>query len=267
VDALPDELLMAYADGALDKETRARIEALLHQDSRARRRVAIYSVTGAPLSEIFDPVMEEAVPERLMNFVYDFGTPKPGPGKSWTRKLSAAKGWLTPQPGAASWQLAAALVLALAAGSSAGWVLHDELAPGRDQQELAALSQGEIIARGSLARILETAPGNREARLGGWLQESTIVRVNLTFKNKSGGYCREYEMAVPASGNFAGLACRTAAGQWAVQVHVGYGAKPLGSAIIPAGRARVLDPVIDRMIDGDALGKPEEETVIARHWH
>jgi len=272
VAAIPDEILMAYADGALDKEARARVEAVLFQDADARRRVEIFRFTGASLSEPFKPVMEEAVPLRLVNFVLDYAKRKPDPAKRLAKKPSTWISWLTPQNQAGGWQFAAASVAVLAVGAGAGWVLRGEFVPSPDRQELAALSGGQILAKGPLQQILEAAPSNREVRVGGWLQDSTVVRVDLTFRNTSGSYCREYQMAVPAAGDFTGLACRTGQGQWTIQVHTGGGGLAGTAQPAPAGRAqgvdpaKILDPVIDRIMAGDALSKTEEEAAIAKGW-
>jgi surface antigen len=265
VAALTDEILMAYADSVLDKDTAARVEVLLHQDPEARRLVDIYRITGTPISNVFEAKLEEPVPAHLVNFVLEYGAEKPAsPANRWTGKLMAFRDWLVPQTQAVSWQFAAASAAALVVGTGAGWVLHGALTEGPDQRELAAMTQGQILAKGSLQEIFDSTPSGQDVRIAGWVRDSTVIRVDFTFKNTSGGYCREYQMAVPGSGNFAGLACRSANGPWAVEMHLPQGGKADSPVI--AGPVKMLDPLIERVIDGDALGRKDEDEVIARGW-
>ncbi len=61
-----EDLLMAYADGALSGEEAGRVEALLERDAKARERVRLYRETAALARAAFNDVLEEPVPERLV---------------------------------------------------------------------------------------------------------------------------------------------------------------------------------------------------------
>ena len=90
------------------------------------------------------------------------------------------------------------------------------------------------------------------------------MRVVLTFKAKGGGYCREYEIAQAGEAQYAGLACRTGKGEWAIQVNVPQMARTAGTTV--ADNTKVIDPLVDRMIEGDVFGKEEEDAARSNGW-
>jgi hypothetical protein len=289
VDALTDEILMVYADGALDDETRAWIEAQLLNDSDARRRVEIFRATGTRISPLFGGPMQEPPPPRLVDFVLQFNTYSASPARpkrareiftAWREKLMSRGTWepvFSPAawrerlPESVTWQVMASAA-GLIAAAGAGWILHSSGGPGADQ--LTAFRNGKIYAEGALAYVLESKPSNRPSRVDGGAQDSTVVRAILTFKSKGGGFCREYETETAKGKRFAGLACREPGGEWAIEVHVAEADAAHNAGAGPtAGRGdgggpheEALDPIVDNMISGIAFGKEEENAAIDSGW-
>jgi surface antigen len=268
VAALTDEILMAYADGALDRETRMRVEALLHQDAGSRQRVEVFRATGAPLAGLFDKVMYEPVPAHLVDFVLQDRVPLPSRAKA-SRFKDFVSAWgerLMLRPQGLSWQLAAASAAALVFTAGAGWMLRGTFGDDTGGADLTAMERGQIFAAGGFRQILDAAPSGREVRISGSAQESSVMRVSLTFKNKDGQYCREYELAASGGGQFTGLACRLPSGSWRVLAHLPHAAARPGAQTVPAGYETALEPIVESIIAGDALGKAEEEAAIANGW-
>jgi anti-sigma factor RsiW len=71
--SIPDEKLMAYADGELDAVERAQVEAAIAADPSLARRVESHRALRSKLSSAFSSVLDEPVPERLLSAVR--GTP------------------------------------------------------------------------------------------------------------------------------------------------------------------------------------------------
>jgi hypothetical protein len=285
VAAFTDEMLMAYADGALDAEAGARIAALIKADPEARARVLLFRATGKELSCLCEGVLREPVPAHLTQFVMTYGKGRAAspaqkrlalagparlslaPAASSLRRVRLTSLWaglrerLIPE-GGGGWQLAAASALALiVAGAGAGFLLRDQdggLGPG-----LSVLRQGQILASGPLHQVLESLPSNEE-RAAGSTKGATAVRAVLTFRTKEGGYCREYELAT-AQGQFGGLACRQAGGDWAVEVHAAQQAQATGMHH-PVGHGERLDQLVDGRMEGDAFGEAEEKAAIKNGW-
>src|SRR5207237_8760447 len=78
--------LHAYVDEQLNAERRAEVDAYLKEHAAAAARVADYQAQNAALHALFDPVLEETVPERFIR-------PKFAPRFSLAR-VAAAVAWL-----------------------------------------------------------------------------------------------------------------------------------------------------------------------------
>lgn len=65
--SLADELIMAFADGELDGPLAERVRQAIQDDSAVRRKHEIYCTTRSVLARAFDAVLDEPVPERLIN--------------------------------------------------------------------------------------------------------------------------------------------------------------------------------------------------------
>jgi hypothetical protein len=162
-------------------------------------------------------------------------------------------------PDGAGRHLAAASGIALIVGVSAGFLLRG--AGEDDGPGLAVLPDGRILVSGTLHQVLESLPSN-EARAAG-RRPGAAVRAVLTFRAKGGGYCREYEMAAP-QGQFQGMACRQADGQWAVEAYVAQADAATGVHVV--GNGEVLDKLAESRMEGDAFGKDEEKAAIGSRW-
>lgn len=97
--------LQAYADGRVDPEQRATIERWLAEHADESERIESYRRFGEGLRSLYDPVLDEPVPGRLVR--------APGARRRW-RPLAWAALWL---------------VLGIAIGGLAGWQLHEMRPP------------------------------------------------------------------------------------------------------------------------------------------
>ena len=64
----PDELV-AYIDGELDARRRREIEQMARQDAALARRIEALREQTLKLRQAFDPLLDEAVPARLLRGV------------------------------------------------------------------------------------------------------------------------------------------------------------------------------------------------------
>ncbi len=275
-----DEMLMAYADGALNPLARAKVEAFLQSHPEARRSVGMFRATGAPLSALYGQPIEEPVPAYLKDFVLNYplktGSPEAQPLKErpsgWlqgvgvgTRGFAAnLVEWLQAPASARRWQLAVASTAFLALVLGAAALLHDDSGP----IDLVAFNDGRIYASGPLSDVLDKELSGHEARIGGVRGEAVTMRANLTFKSKQNSYCRQYEVATPSDGGFAGLGCRGIDGKWVVEAYLpkGKSAKSGGIKTASGADSAALDGIVDRMIDGIVFGAAEETSAIRNGW-
>src|ERR1700736_4408975 len=108
-----EETLMAYADGELDPATRAAVEAAMAGDPQLAQRVARHQRLRTRLSGAFDPVLDEPLPQRLLNTV------RSAPANARAdnvvplqRARASAPRWSWPQWGAIAASLVAGVLLA-----------------------------------------------------------------------------------------------------------------------------------------------------------
>lgn len=99
-----DETLIAYLDGELDAGLRSDVESWLESDAELRERVAALAASAEALRSVFEPVLHEPVPERLLaaargipaTEVVDFAAaqkaraPRPLLARQWVRWAAAA---------------------------------------------------------------------------------------------------------------------------------------------------------------------------------
>ena len=274
---LTDETLMAFADGHLDDGQRSLVLQALDRDPGSRERLAAFvaTVPDAEIWRVFDQPMREAVPRHLVELVMAGSSSSFGgrqaiaPGMVRTA-IDTARNILWPDHG--GWSPGLGYAAALAVGLSLGWVLH----PGQGPTVASELAEaggpdGMRAELGLRASLESTASG---AVHGVALRSNSSWRVTPTnsFRSRDGAFCRQYEMSQPQSdAAFAGVACRTRAGQWVVQTHAASTKTVAGADnnVRPADGKKMKSPVevaVSAMIDGDPLGPDEERQLMTKGW-
>ncbi len=252
---ISDELLAAYVDGELEGAERARIEQAVAQDSQLAQRVAQQRALRERLRGAFDGVLQEAVPKRLAQAAR-IG---PAPGPAQVIDLARVRAERARRGSQRSVHvrrvtLAASLVVGVLAG-----VVLQRLSTSA---ALTEFHDGSLLARGALARALTE-------QLAGAAPEGAAVRVGLSFKSRTGNYCRTF--AVSGNHLMAGLACRDQQ-QWQVLNLVGSeGAGTPGSAqnLRPAasGLPPALLQAVNERISGEPLNAAAEAKARSEDWH
>lgn len=131
--------LHAYVDGELTAERRREIEAWLAHRPEEAARVESYRADKRELRALFEPVLDEALPPRVL------------------RAARAPRSLLAPQ------RLAAGIALALLSGA-AGWTLHGELQAPRSlpQASLGIDAASGFAQRAAVAHAV-FSPDSRRA--------------------------------------------------------------------------------------------------------
>ena len=130
-----EEDLHAFVDGALDAERRKAVQDHLDRDPEAAAAVTRLIAQRQLLRSTFAPIVDEPVPERLQ-----------------LRTLLAAR----QEPPARHWRWAAAVLVALGAGSFGGWQVRDQWEPANGGANGVAALAGE--ARSSYLAYASDVP-------------------------------------------------------------------------------------------------------------
>jgi len=253
--SVSDETLMAYADGEVDAATRAIIEAAMRDDPQIRRRIEEHRALRETMQEAFSEVLQEPVPQRLIDAARGH---QPARGHDAARTgnvvdLASARKAAADAPGRRrSWQpiaMAASVLLGVALGylawhGSNTWVKTN--------------SRGELVAGAGLAEALSN-------QLSEDRSPGLVATTGLSFRAKTGDYCRTFSTGANAS---SGLACREDDG-WKIKVLAqtpnatsnSSNFRPAASADAPAIRAAG-----EESIDGEPLDRAGEIAARQGGW-
>ncbi len=241
-----DEVLMAYADDELDPRTRAQVDAAIASNPDIAGRIAQHRALRQRVQSAFNTTLAEPVPERLLKVVRS-GPADSGKSKVLPLRRRQERRWSWPQWTA----IAASLLVAVIAGRLT-WMRTAGPGP-------IAMRGGRLLARGALAEALSDQLVADQAASG-------PVRIGVSFRSKSGEYCRTFSLRQPAA--LAGLACRAAAG-WQIGVLAsaesqtgGQGTYRQAASPMPPA---VIAAVSDR-IAGEPLDAHSEAAARGRHW-
>jgi anti-sigma factor RsiW len=149
-----DDDLHALADGVLPEDRVAEVEAHLAAVPADAARVAFYRRLNNDIHALFDPVLNEPVPPRLL---------------------------ATPYARRRAWPLqAAAAVVLLAVGLAGGWFMHERMAA----QELPVLAFADRAAQAHLTYVAEVrhpveVAAAEEDHLQKWLSKRLQNNVSI----------------------------------------------------------------------------------------
>lgn len=256
---------MAFVDGEAEPALVARINTRLAQDEALLRRVEVYRSTGKSLGALYDAAITDPIPDRIVDVIRAATPiePEAGVGREAAARASLGTRLWTR---VTDFALLRPLVLTgtAIAGIAVGWLagVHLGGVPG-------AAWRPELVASGPMRQVLDATPSGTTVELVLADGSRWTVRPTLSFRDKDGGYCRQYEMASTSSHGLAGLYCRGADGTWRSRVQVVIAAQHRTAKLAPAAGpgSDALEAAVDKLIDGEALSKPEEETAIAAKWN
>ena len=255
-DGITTELLMAYADGALDGEARARVAAALAAHPALADEVAAYQLTRDAIGGAFDTPMQEEVPAHLealvLGSVGETSDVQTGGEVISLGRARERRSWLS-----ASWPQAIAAAAAFAFGSVFGAAVLGGTA-NAPIGENAILVAGLLEPDHPISVALESTPSGQLVNFDGG-QFDAIA----TYATASGAYCREFEAAA-ASSVVVGVACREAQG-W--QVEVLLAAEPMadsqaGFQLASGFDDVALSTVLDRLGVEPGLNAAEESCLL-----
>jgi hypothetical protein len=233
---IPDETLMAFADGELEASARAAVETAMREDPEIEKRVAEHRALRQRIEKAYAIELSEAIPERLVMAANR--APRAAaarPRKSW---------W---QPAAA---IAASLIIGFGLGYGGWYPSSSPLVRG---------AGGALVASGDLARALSH-------QLAAEQSPAADTRIGISFLAKSGDYCRTFSLS--GSTSASGLACHHGQ-EWQVQTlsqvvgvaedNAAY--RAAGSELSPA-----VVTAVEQQISGEPLDPAAESAARSKDW-
>lgn len=237
-----DDVLMAYADGEVDGETAAAIEAAMASDASLTARIDVFARTrtilaAAAADRLAAPV-PAAVTARALAAIEAARQPERGGNVLSLDKARSARSWGFPG-------VALAASIALAVGMAAGFGLAPREPAGL---QVASLPPETITA-------LSSAPSGERTEVAG----GQFVAI-ASFRTADGDLCREFEFDAPDRSTLVSVACRDGTA-WDLRLAiVAPGADASGYA--PASSMETLDAYLSAIGAGAPLTAEEEAAAI-----
>lgn len=246
-----DETLMAFADGELDAETTARVEAAMETDDELVMRVATFiesrNAVASELKQLIDEPVPEALARSVEAMVAASRQSKSEPAQSENVvQLRPARRSTHP-----SWVMPLAASLAAVAFGVGGYLAGQANAPGTSAPSLAG------IADPAMVRTLDTVASGTEA-----IVADGSMKLVSSFRDGGGALCREFELKQAGGAATVTVACRDGL-QWLVRLVVAGPTTSIG-AYQPAGATETVDAFLTTIGAGAPLLEAEEKAALAR---
>jgi hypothetical protein len=272
MNAITDEMLMAYADGMLSQAEMRRVATALEEAPYLVERLEAFRCTQDRLRQPFASILALPIPQRLLSTVIG---PSHGNVKQATvhakRSLRAHLSAFLDNSRAGSQRrlggyfapgLAMSAVLVL--GLAAGWLLH---ARQFDAHDGVPFHVWGVTASKFMQDALDKNVGGETATVAG--ENSLSLTPVASFRSKDGEWCRSYEKTtVETKEKVVGLACRTTSGPWRVKTEVAALASfyAVGDKTQPPEATASLNSIAGQFMVGPELGRDEEARQIAVQW-
>ncbi|MFN0218592.1 MAG: anti-sigma factor family protein [Hyphomicrobium sp.] len=260
-----DDVLNAYADGALDSAKAAEVEAYLNSDAEARAFVErIRRIDKLAAQAYANPIFERP-PQRLVDAIMT--SPQRLPETSKVIELARRGSSGRTPPDRRLLPFAAMLALATGLGLTYAMLSGSRL----DSNVLVA---GPVASGSPLAELLEKGrSGDAKSIVDAAQSDGRVASVVSTFRDKTNRYCREIELkpdAAEAEPISASIACRSGEGSWTIEGSVAI-AKSGGTGspgFEPSGSENVepLASLLTSLGAGPALDSSRENAAVQSGW-
>ncbi|MBL6751851.1 MAG: hypothetical protein ISP90_15090 [Nevskia sp.] len=252
-----DEILMAYADGALSGAEAAEVRDAAARDPAVAARIEMFRASGRLLRGAFEPVLHQPVPQNLQDAVAALGAPVPG--RQGRHLLAGPRH----RPRSRMWAQALAASVALVLALAAGW----RLGPGRGEPAVpGTLMAAAAALPAPLTAALDRLPSGEVAQVRVGLH--TVGVLPLASYDAHGSVCREFELTAAAGAgdrSLRGVVCR-GGGRWllrALAEPAAPAAAEAGDGYLPASGGGELAPLLGL---AQPLSPAEERQRLAKGW-
>ncbi len=250
---ISDETLMAYADGELDGAARAAVESAMREYPQIEARVAAHRALRRKMQAAYAAELSEDVPERLLAAARGVEAVRSKVANLQDARAAIRRSGSRSRPLLPGWRTVGAIAASVIAGVGLGFFMWSHT-----ESPVIRSAGGALVARGQLARTLSNQLAAEQSR-------SSAVQIGVSFRAKSGDYCRTFALSGAVSP--AGLACRHGV-EWQIQALTQQpgtagdsGYRTAGSAI----PATILKSV-EEQIAGEPLDQAGEEAARQRSW-
>lgn len=241
-----DEMLSAYLDNELSEQDRAMLEASLRDDVEAADRLAQMASINALLGKHAAMIDTLPMPESVLAMLRQ---DSPSASASNVVELSRFRQARQRVMHVVREHAALAASLALLLGFAGGQILPtDNSDPGT----------GSVS--GAVFAALDTVPSGQQLNI----DAGTHLTARFSFQDTQSRFCRQYVLQ-DGQGSSENIACRDQ-NEWTLVASALTSAVASSAQYQPASGPRLLDNMLDAMMQGSALSQAEEQTAINNQW-
>lgn len=248
---LSDETLMAYADGELDADGIATVEAAIQADPEIADRVALFDLSRQKIADGLGEA--EPVPAKLLASVKAIAAAHDAETHASATDDTNVVAFPTsaePSRTTPRWQLPLAASIALLAGLAVSPLLPW---PGSDNEAQIArtgLAMTGLDTPGLTTALTSVASGERII-----LEDGSGLEAIASFQDGAGALCREFELDQLSGQTLVSVACHQN-DAWSLRFAVAAGQNDDGYA--PASSLEALDGYLSAIEAGEPLSVEAE---------
>lgn len=236
---MTDEMLMAYADGALQGESLQQVARAVAADPALAARLAVFVQSRKAVAEALGGFAPAPVPDPLVAHIRALAAAREAQEKVVPFAPRAPRR-------VPFWQLPLAASVALAVGLVGGQMI-------RGSGPVGDLAGGLMASAPDLQAALSGLPSGARQKL----ESGAEVALIASFEDSAGALCREFELDQAGGATTVAVACRTGAEEiWDLQLAIAADAGAEGYA--PASSLEALDAWLSATGAGAPLD-PEAE--------
>lgn len=168
-DTVTDAELHAYADAQLAPARQAEIQAYLASHAPAAERVRAYQAQNQALKQLFDPVLDEALPDSLRQLALAPAMPAtpmaaaaPAPAPASPQQDRLPRGSLQ--------RIAAGVAIAVVSGA-AGWLAHGQ----RYEAQASAVQQLSLPRQAAVAHVVYSPDVRRPVEISAEHEDQLVA--------------------------------------------------------------------------------------------
>lgn len=241
---IDDEMLMAFADGALTGPEAETIARAVAADPLLAEKLAQHRQLREMLSDAFAPVLDEPVPAALLQATVSRAPAAPVADIAAARERRDGRR-------AAFVQRWGSIAAALAVGLFAGHLA--DFSGGLVKQK-----DGTLYAKTTLSIALDDQLASEDPAV-----RSSPVRIGITFRNQADQYCRTFSAA--RENSLSGIACRHK-GKWEIRMAAAANAVQGESGYRMAGSDTAIMEAAQAMMKGEPFDAATEARARAKTW-
>ncbi|MCF2949392.1 hypothetical protein L0668_14830 [Paraglaciecola aquimarina] len=240
---ISDQMLSAFLDAELSEAEMEQVRTALETNDELVLRLAELAEVDQWVVEYAEQIDATPIPNKLNQLADGIDSKLARDNQATTSNVVQISKWKTASQSMRKYyQVAAGIAVVVGVGI------------------MTTLNSVETVST-EVAQVLDTAPSGSPRTLS----DDSIVESQLSFASVQGQMCRQYQVTTGTNSR-ANIACKEA-GEWQLKAQGAVSYIEPQAAYQAASNQNDLDTEIDKLIDGPAFDRAQEQAAINNNWH